>query len=147
MNIQHLLLGFTGRISRRDFWAGFLGLIAAGLFLGMIPVVGMVASFALIVPVAALATKRLHDFGRSGWLGFVPLVPALLASVIAMLASSAMHNPATYGAAIAAAGLAAILCFVAMVISLAFLLWIGTRQGDEGSNRFGEPGTEAALAL
>ena len=146
MNWQHLLLGFSGRTSRRDFWIGFLGLTAAGLFLEVIPVVGTVASLALIAPAAALATKRLHDFGRSGWLGLIPLAPAYLAAVIAMLASSAMHEPSTLGAAVAAAGLAAALSFLSLLIGLAFLLWIGTRPSDEGSNRFGEP-VAVALAL
>jgi uncharacterized membrane protein YhaH (DUF805 family) len=147
MNWQHLLLGFSGRTPRRDFWIGILGLTAAALFLGVIPVVGTVASFALLVPAAALTTKRLHDFGRSGWFGLVPLIPALLAGIIARLASGAMHDPATVGAAVAAAGLAAVLAFLAMAISLAFLAWVGTRQGDVASNRFGEPVRPVAAAL
>ncbi len=147
MNWQHLLLGFTGRTSRRDFWIGILGLTAAGLFLGVIPVVGTVASLALLVPAAALVTKRLHDFGRSGWLGLVPLAPTLLAGIVAMLASLAVQDPATITAGLAAAGLAAVLSMVAMLISLAFLLWVGTRQGDEDANRFGEREQPAALAL
>lgn len=139
MNWQHLFLSFSGRTSKRDFWIGILGLIGAGIVTGLLPVVGQILGLALLYPSTALMVKRLHDFGRSGWLAAVPLVPAVLAGAIALLAATAMSNPATMGAAFAAAGLAALVSTVAMLVGLAFLLWIGTRDGDSGTNAFGEP--------
>ncbi len=147
MNWQHLFLGFSGRTSRRDFWIGIGGLAVVAFVLGAIPTFGGLASLLLLVPAAALTTKRLHDFGRSGWMSAVPLAPTLLSGVIAMLASSAMHDPATLGPGLAAAGLAALVSLIAMAISLAFLLWVGTRPGDSEGNRFGDPAASAALAL
>lgn len=145
MNWQHLFFSFSGRTSRRDFWIGILGLVGAGIVTGLLPVVGQILGLALLYPSTALMVKRLHDFGRSGWLAAVPLVPAVLAGAIALLAATAMSNPATMGTALAAAGLAALVSTVAMLVGLAFLLWIGTREGNAGTNAFGEPTGGAIL--
>lgn len=139
MNWQHLLLSFSGRTSRRDFWIGILGLVGAGMVTGCLPVIGTMVGLALLYPSTALMVKRLHDFGRSGWLAAVPLVPAVLAGAIALLAASAISNQATMGVALAAASLAALVSTVAMLIGLAFMLWIGTREGNAGTNAFGDP--------
>jgi uncharacterized membrane protein YhaH (DUF805 family) len=145
MKWQHLFLSFSGRTSRRDFWIGILGLVGAGIVTGLLPVVGQVLGLALLYPSTALMVKRLHDFGRSGWLAAIPLVPVVLAGAIALLAATAMSKPATMGTAFAAAGLAALVSTVAMLVGLAFLLWIGTRDGDAGTNAFGEPTGGAIL--
>lgn len=145
MNWQYLYFSFAGRTSKRDFWVGLGGLLVAGIVAGLLPVIGPALSLALLYPSTALMAKRLHDFGRSAWLIAIPLVPALLAVVTAVLAGSAMADPATMGAGLAAAGLAALVGTVAMVIGLGFLVWAGTRDSDAGVNAFGEPSGVAIL--
>jgi uncharacterized membrane protein YhaH (DUF805 family) len=145
MNWQHLYLSFAGRTSKRDFWIGFAALFGAGIVASLIPVLGTAVAIAILYPMTALLTKRLHDFGRSGWLVAIPLVPTILASTTALLAASVIGDPATMEAGLAAAVLAAALSGLAMVISLAFLAWAGTREGDAGINAYGEPSGGAIL--
>jgi uncharacterized membrane protein YhaH (DUF805 family) len=147
MNWQHLYLGFHGRTSRRDFWIGFAGLAGAGIVANLLPLVGGVVSLALLYPAAALMAKRLHDFGRSGWLVMVPLVPTALAGSITLLAANAIGNPATVGAGLAAAGFAALLSTVAMLVSIAFMLWVGSRHGDEAANTHGQPAISTPITF
>jgi uncharacterized membrane protein YhaH (DUF805 family) len=147
MNWQHLFLGLQGRTSKRDFWIGFAGLVGAGIVANLLPLIGGVVSLALLYPAAALMAKRLHDFGRSGWLVMVPLLPTALAGSVAILATMTIGNPATVGAGLAAAGFAALLSTVAMLVGIGFLLWVGTRDGDASANAHGQPSPSAPLAL
>lgn len=74
---------FSGRASRSEFWwFALFVLIVAGLA-GIIDVLAgtafvyPVAVIALFLPFLAVAVRRLHDTGRSGWyylLLFIPLV-------------------------------------------------------------------------
>lgn len=81
---------FTGRTRRRDFWMfvlfHFLFFVAAGIvdnFLGTGSpetgggvITGLYALFAL-VPSLAIAARRLHDSGKSGWLLLLGLIPVI----------------------------------------------------------------------
>lgn len=147
MNWRHLFLGFSGRTSKRDFWIGFAALFAAGFVASLLPLVGTLASLALIYPWTALMAKRLHDFGRSGWLVLAPAVPAALSGVLALYGALAMSNAATMGAALATAGLALLVSTVAMLIGLGFLLWVGLKAGDAGPNAYGQAPADTPLIV
>jgi uncharacterized membrane protein YhaH (DUF805 family) len=59
---------FNGRASRPEFWWFFLFQILVTIAAGMIgDVVSGLAGLALLLPSIAVATRRLHDVGRSGW--------------------------------------------------------------------------------
>jgi len=80
---------FSGRARRSEYWwfalfvilAGAVGAILDGLFgtrsdLGTGVVQGLI-NLALLLPGLAVAVRRLHDTGRTGWwilIGLVPLV-------------------------------------------------------------------------
>lgn len=136
---QHLFLNFSGRTSKRDFWVGFAVLFGAGLVANLLPVIGAVASVVLLYPWSALMAKRLHDFGKSGWLVLIPAVPAAVSGVLALFAALAMGNTATMGAAFATAGFAVLVSTLAVLVGLGFLVWVGTRKGDAGANAYGAP--------
>lgn len=140
---QQLFLSFTGRASKRDFWIGFAVLFGAGFVASLLPVIGALASLALIYPWTALMTKRLHDFGKSGWLVLVPAVPAAASGVLGLFAAVAMGNAVTMGAAFATAGLAVMISTIAILIGLGFLLWVGLKDGDRVPNAYGEVPTAA----
>ncbi|MFG1359895.1 DUF805 domain-containing protein [Xanthobacter pseudotagetidis] len=77
-----LLASFRGRISRRQFWAGLgvLAALGAGLALAahLVPALATAAAAvaaSLLLPLAALATKRWHDRNRSGCRSLVVLIP------------------------------------------------------------------------
>jgi len=59
---------FTGRASRSEYWWFYLFTVlataAADTFGGT---VGNLASLVFFLPGLALAARRLHDVGRSGW--------------------------------------------------------------------------------
>lgn len=69
---------FAGRASRPEFWWFLLFLLIANTALTAIsPALAFVFTTASLVPTLAVATRRLHDTGRSGWwqlVAFAPLV-------------------------------------------------------------------------
>ena len=59
---------FEGRASRSEYWWFYLFTVLAGLAADALgDTVGNIASLALFLPSLALAARRLHDTGRSGW--------------------------------------------------------------------------------
>jgi len=88
---------FKGRARRKEFWMFFLfnALIGFALSLLIIPfavtlkfipmmIIGglyCLYSLAILVPSLALAVRRLHDIGKSGWyflFGFIPLAGGII---------------------------------------------------------------------
>ena len=83
------ITNFSGRASRSEYWwwvgAVILAEIIAGVIAMIMPEVGMVLYVIIIIgaiiPGLAVAVRRLHDTGRSGWwllLGLVPLLGIVL---------------------------------------------------------------------
>ena len=132
-----LYLSGDGRIGRTEFWIGAAGLICVGVVAGLVPVVGVLASLALIYPWACLTSKRLHDFGRSGLLVLVAAVPAVVAGVFSLVTALAASNLSTIGMALAGASLSLAVSTVALLVSLCFVLWVGLKPGHEAPNSYG----------
>jgi uncharacterized membrane protein YhaH (DUF805 family) len=145
VNWQFLFLSANGRIGQKDFWIGFAILFVAGLVLGMIPVLGMLIGLALIYPNICLYSKRLHDFGKTGWLAALPYVVLLIAGVIAGISGGAAMvgamsgNAAGAGAAAAGLGMSMGILALAGLVGLGFLLWVGLTKGDPAPNQYGAP--------
>ena len=82
---------FSGRASRSEFWYFYLFVILvyfAGIILGfLIPfffAIVIIAAIILVVPSLAVAARRLHDTGKSGWwqlTAFIPYV-GIIASIV-----------------------------------------------------------------
>lgn len=73
---------FTGRASRSEYWWFFLFevLVLIGTLMVSDWLYGL-AGLAFLLPALAVAVRRLHDVGRSGWfllLGLIPLVNLIL---------------------------------------------------------------------
>ena len=72
---------FDGKASRLEFWNFMLGSVLLTIlawlidinFLGGGQIAGWILSAVLVTPQIAIATRRLHDTGRSGWLQLVGL--------------------------------------------------------------------------
>jgi uncharacterized membrane protein YhaH (DUF805 family) len=59
---------FDGRASRSEYWWFYLFTLLAGLAAEIIgDTVGNLATLFFLLPSFALAARRLHDVGRSGW--------------------------------------------------------------------------------
>lgn len=122
-----------GRVGRRDYWLyGFLVLLMVNLVLGLIPVIGHALSLVTAWCGIALAIKRCHDVGRSGWWNLLPAAP-LAPLVVGVLIAWASRD-GMIGLAIALiSGLAMVGLWIWFVAAV--LVW----PGDVGSNRFGPP--------
>jgi uncharacterized membrane protein YhaH (DUF805 family) len=87
---------FTGRATRPEYWYWILALVILSAVLAIIegavlaPALGfeafapeagqpltLIMSLAIIVPSLAVAIRRLHDIGRSGWWLLIQLVPVV----------------------------------------------------------------------
>jgi len=97
MNFGQLFTSFEGRISRKEWWIGFillyvlqfiayfvataLGIITVDAGTGEMSPSGAVALLVIIViflwPALALHAKRWHDRGKSGWWTLIALVPVI----------------------------------------------------------------------
>jgi len=73
-----------GRASRSEYWWFMLFTAVATAVLENIPVLGMIASLAFILPSVCVTSRRLHDIGWSGWWQLLPLI-LFLASVASIL--------------------------------------------------------------
>ncbi|WP_207382721.1 DUF805 domain-containing protein [Flavobacterium subsaxonicum] len=74
---------FEGRARRSEYWYFLLGNFIVMIALGILMAISSIFAFAyglyglaVLVPSVAVAVRRLHDVGKSGWfylLAFVPI--------------------------------------------------------------------------
>lgn len=67
---------FSGRARRKEAWMFWL----FNVIFSLIPIFGIILFFWAIIPGIALAVRRFHDTGRSGWwyfISFIPLIGAI----------------------------------------------------------------------
>ncbi|MFJ1798815.1 DUF805 domain-containing protein [Streptomyces sp. NPDC098077] len=96
--------GFSGRARRKEYWMFALISFVISLVLTIIgSLIGVdflsyIYAVAILVPSLAVAVRRLHDTGRSGWwllIGIVPLVGFIV--LIVFLASEGKHEANQHG--------------------------------------------------
>ena len=88
-------LNFKGRSSRSEYWWSYLFNFLLGLALNFVPLIGGLLSVAMIIPVVALAIRRMHDIGKSGWymlMGLIPLAGPIIVLVYFCTASQPAPN-------------------------------------------------------
>jgi uncharacterized membrane protein YhaH (DUF805 family) len=86
---------FSGRARRKEYWFFVLFNIIAQLLLAMVDgslgtvdadsqvgLLGGIYSLLILVPSIAVAVRRLHDTGRSGWWLLIALIPVIGAIVL-----------------------------------------------------------------
>lgn len=92
---------FKGRARRKEYWmyilfyaiGAFIVTLAAGLI--KFPLLASLYSLALLVPTLAVAVRRLHDIGKSGWwllIGLVPVAGGIWLLVLLCLDSQQGNN-------------------------------------------------------
>jgi uncharacterized membrane protein YhaH (DUF805 family) len=97
--------GFSGRAHRTEYWMFYLINIIISTVLYVISIkisaVGILTflySLAVLIPALAVAVRRLHDTGRSGWwllIGLVPFVGAII--LIVFLVTDGQPSDNAYG--------------------------------------------------
>jgi uncharacterized membrane protein YhaH (DUF805 family) len=71
---------FDGRARRSEYWWFFLvNVIVTNGLQFISPTIGMIASLALLIPSIAVAIRRMHDVGKSGWFCLIPIYNIILA--------------------------------------------------------------------
>lgn len=152
MDIQRLFLSPNGRSGRGEFWIGFLILFVLGWVLNFLHGIGHLIGLLLIYPWVCLYSKRLHDMGKSGWLAVIPFAVMIVGFGIAFAvgAGSAIMAMANGGHAdmgvLAGAGMAVMVIGLALLVCLAFLLWVGLTPSQPGDNAYGPPPVTASTA-
>ena len=79
-------VGFTGRARRSEFWYWTLFQIILGVIASILDravfdrnngAFSAVVGLALLLPSLAVAVRRLHDSGRTGWWLLIGLIPVI----------------------------------------------------------------------
>ncbi len=143
------LFRFRGRMGRKVFWLGFLGLIVLaflllGAFAPMMRTTGMdggervfllVMQIITFVYLAWLMIRRLHDINLSGWwfllLGPLPILAAT------NINSVYQYIPQTYEAQQAALPWISVVEFGSYALLLGGLIVLGFIRGTAGPNKYG----------
>jgi uncharacterized membrane protein YhaH (DUF805 family) len=85
---------FHGRARRKEYWMFVLFNLLISIVLGILDnvlgtvteagqgLLGLVYSLAVLIPGLAVAVRRLHDTGRSGWWLLIGLIPCLGAIIL-----------------------------------------------------------------
>jgi uncharacterized membrane protein YhaH (DUF805 family) len=130
---------FRGRAGRPEYWFFVLFLTIVGLTLNVLAiflpsafVLYGIWSLVVVMPHYAVATRRLHDSGHTGWW----LVPPLLIALPLAIARAAHPEELRSGDALS------VLLSVGFLGLLAFAIWIFSlmvKNGDPGPNRYGDP--------
>lgn len=97
--------GFSGRARRKEYWMFTLISFVISLVLTIIgsaigvEFISYIYSIGVLIPTLAVAVRRLHDTGRSGWWLLIALVPLVGAIVlIVFLASEGKPETNEHGA-------------------------------------------------
>ena len=164
-----LLLRFTGRIGRQQFWAGVVvNLLLAGLLIGvvmilsaLVPAVAGLQGLAIPLVVilflwmqTALTSKRVHDLGESArrmalpWLISLGLI--VVVGLVALLQMEAIQGQMAGCAAASpmatniAGGAAA---FAIFALQFGFFLWVGLAGPNMEDETYGAPPLKEADAV
>lgn len=85
---------FDGRARRAEYWYfvlfNIIISIAINVVAGMVrlPILGTIYSLAVLVPSIAVAIRRMHDVGKSGWYCLIPIYNIILAATAGEVGSN-----------------------------------------------------------
>ena len=162
---MELFTSFDGRIPRKSFWLGVLGIILISfvfIFLlgalfsgpGAVPsIIPQALSLALLYPAIAISIKRLHDRNKAAmpWI-VIFFLPGLLSNIMQtfqidytvidageMIDMGGMMNMLNFGGAeiLVPGKIAMLVGVVSMVVGVWALIELGFLKGTSGENSFG----------
>jgi uncharacterized membrane protein YhaH (DUF805 family) len=97
---------FDGRASMAEYWYFVLFNILVSIAVGIVAAIlqdksdaiSRLYSLVLIVPSIAIAVRRLHDIGKSGWWWFICFIPIVgWIWIIILLTTESNHGKNKYG--------------------------------------------------
>lgn len=153
---------FGGRATRPEFWWWMLFIVIASIVLGIIDriigraigaedftLLGSLFGLATLLPSLAVASRRLHDIGKSGWWQLLWYAIWMLAWVIvgvfvfALALSFAIAGDLDVfarGDSVATTLVVILAVIAGAVVMLGVIVWAIiwlARQGEPGENRYG----------
>ncbi len=146
---MELFTKFDGRISRKGFWLGFLGLIAAVLIAGwgmisilpggiVLTLAQIVVSVGIIYIWSAVLVKRLHDRDKPAlpWV-VIFLAPGVLLQIMNMF-KIGYRAVEVAGVQFMVPGTSTtMVMWLSMAVGLWMFVELGFLKGTPGENRFG----------
>ena len=83
-NSLKMYASFSGRATRKEFWSFYFFFLVAA-FIGSVidaligsDMIGNLMILGLFLPYIAVAARRMHDVGKSGWFILVPIYNLIL---------------------------------------------------------------------
>ena len=90
---------FSGRARRSEYWYFvlmymiiYLALIFLAIAIPMLSILALIFVLAVFIPNLAVAVRRMHDVGKSGWFILIPIYNLILAC------TEGTHGANQYGA-------------------------------------------------
>ena len=142
---------FNGRARRSEYWYFTLVNLLLALVTTAIDKaldlkfgINSLYSLAVFIPGIAVAVRRLHDIGKSGWLLLIVYL-----AIIACAVSLVVAGIATIGGSFSAGMGIGIILPVIIILALAiWMLVLFCTNGDQGENEYGpDPKSDGADAI
>ncbi len=135
---------FNGRARRSEYWYYTLASVIISIVLTILDsvlglkigssdsgILSSIYSLAVIVPGLAVATRRIHDIGKSGWIIVIVYAIMIVAAVVLVVGSlGAIAGQASFG-------LAMILPILVILALAIYMLVLFCTNGDNGQNEYG----------
>ncbi|WP_342250341.1 hypothetical protein [Sphingomonas sp. OTU376] len=128
-NIIALLTSPDGTASRREFWIGGAVLVGVNMVLNLVPILGALATLALLYPWTCLSMARLNDMGQSPRVALVPLAFCSIAALFGLVITMGTSDSALVASTLMLAGITVLVSAMAALVAVAFLLWLGLAPG------------------
>jgi uncharacterized membrane protein YhaH (DUF805 family) len=115
------------------------GILALGGAVGVIYIINILFSLAILIPSIAVGVRRLHDTNRTGWWLLMPVVPYLLGIVLVVAGLAALGGGVGGGVSGGFgtfAILGGVMVLAALAVGIALLVFL-LLPGTTGPNRFG----------
>ena len=88
---------FSGRARRKEYWMFFLFNLIFSAAAGMLGLTALY-SLATFIPRIAVAVRRLHDIGKTGWWYFIVLIPVIGGIwYLILMCTDSKYGTNTYG--------------------------------------------------
>jgi len=117
-----------GRSDRGEYWLAVVALVALNVVLNL-TLRDLTLTSLISLPIwVVIASRRLHDFDRTGWWSLVPFGIGILLGFMVSVGVSISG---------------AVVSLIHAGVAFSATMIIGLRPGTPGPNRFGEPVTGA----